>query len=39
MVHSKGTTESHKLTSAQQLVTILSGVVTSPFLTVTKSMG
>ena len=39
MVHSKGTTESHKLTSAQQLVTILSGVVTSPFPTVTKSMG
>ena len=36
MVHSKGTTESHNLTSAQQLVTILSGVVTSPFPTVTK---
>ena len=35
MVPSKGTTESHKLTSAQQPVTILSGVVTSPFPTVT----
>ena len=36
MVHSKGTTESHKLTSAEQLVPILSGVVTSPFPTVTS---
>ena len=38
-VYSNGTTESQIFTRAQQIVTILSNVVTSPFLTVTKSMG
>ena len=35
-VYSNGSTESQIFTRAQQIVTILSNVVTSPFLTVTK---
>ena len=35
-VYSNGTTESQIFTRAQQIVTILSNVVTSPFLSVTK---
>ena len=35
-VYSNGTTESQIFTRAQQIVAILSNVVTSPFLTVTK---
>ena len=38
-VYSKGTTESQIFTRAQQIVKILSNVVTSPFLVVTKSIG
>ena len=38
-VHSKGTTESQRLVSAQQTVTILSRVVTCPLLTLAKSIG